>query len=90
MLMSFVEQKRNATMECCNKLKNSFAKVGVLSTEQDFIRGDPDEVIRWIGGGAEVFDKTLSDRGDFCAFASACGSVSLLEKVGCDHAKAVV
>jgi hypothetical protein len=31
----------------------------------------------------------LSDRGDFCAFAGARGATSILEKVGCDHAKAV-
>ena len=33
--------------------------------------------------------EVLSDRGDFCAFAGACGATSILEKVGCDHAKAV-
>jgi hypothetical protein len=31
-------------MECCNKLKNSFAKVGAFSIEQSFIRGDPDRL----------------------------------------------
>jgi hypothetical protein len=31
----------------------------------------------------------LSDRGDFCAFAGARGATSILEKVGCDHAKAI-
>jgi hypothetical protein len=77
-------------MEYCNKLKNNFAKVGAFSTEQDFIRGDPDGVIRWIGGEVKAFDKILSNRGDFCAFAGARGAVSLLEKVGCDHAKVVV
>jgi hypothetical protein len=29
-------------MDCCNKLKNNFAKVGAFSTKQNFIRGDPD------------------------------------------------
>jgi hypothetical protein len=57
-------------MECCNKLKNSFAKVGAFSMEKNFIHGDPDGVIRWIGGEAEAFDEILSDRGDFCAFAA--------------------
>jgi hypothetical protein len=33
-------------MECCNNLKNVFAKVGAFSLEQNFIRGDPDGVIR--------------------------------------------
>jgi hypothetical protein len=77
-------------MESCNKLKNSFAKVGAFSTEQNFIRGDPDGVIRWIGSEAKAFDEILSDRGDFCAFAGTLGAMSLLEKVGCEHAKDVV
>jgi hypothetical protein len=55
----------NIAMKCCNKLKSSFAKIGVFSTEQNFIRGDPDGVIRWIEGEAEAFDEILSDRGDF-------------------------
>jgi hypothetical protein len=84
------EECYDVAMECCNKLKNSFAKVGVFSMEQNFIRGDPDGVIRWIGGEVEAFDEILSDRGYFCAFAGARGAVSLLEKVGCDHVKDVV
>jgi hypothetical protein len=39
------EECYNVAMECCNKLKNSFAKVGAFSTEQNFICGDPDGVI---------------------------------------------
>jgi hypothetical protein len=77
-------------MECCNELKNSFAKVSAFSTEQNFIRGDPDVLIRWIGGKAKAFDEILSDRGDFCAFTSARGVIPLLEKASCEHAKAVV
>jgi hypothetical protein len=37
-------------MQCCNKLKSTFAKVGAFSTEQDFIHGDPNGVIIWIEG----------------------------------------
>jgi hypothetical protein len=84
------EECYNGTMDCCNKLKNSFAKVGSFSTEQNFIRGDPDGVIRWISDEAEAFDKILSDRRDLCAFLGARGAVSLLEKAGCEHAKAVI
>jgi hypothetical protein len=76
-------------MECCNNLKNSFAKVGAFSSEQNFIHGDPNEIIRWISGKIEAFNEILSDRGDFCAFVGARGAVSLLEKAGCEHAKAV-
>jgi hypothetical protein len=68
-------------MECCNKLKDSFAKVGAFSTEKNFICGHPNGVIRWISGEAEAFEEILSDGGDFCAFVGARGAVSLLEKV---------
>jgi hypothetical protein len=77
-------------MQCCNKLKSSFAKVGAFPTKQNFIRGDPDGVIRWIEGEAEAFDEILSDRGDFCACIGARGAVSLLEKASCEHANAVI
>jgi hypothetical protein len=59
------------SLECANNLKNNFAKVGAYSSEQRFIRGDPDGVVQWISGKVKAFDKILSDRGDFCAFASA-------------------
>jgi hypothetical protein len=84
------EECYNVAMQCCNKLKSSLAKVGTFSTEEYFIRGDPDGVIKWIKGEAEAFDEILSDRGDFCACIGARGGVSLLEKAGCEHAKAVL
>jgi hypothetical protein len=78
------------SMECAKNLKSSFAKVGAFSSEQKFICGDPDGVIQWISGEAETFEEIFSDRVDFCAFADARGAASILGKVGCDHAKAVV
>jgi hypothetical protein len=75
-------------MDCAKILKNSFSKVGAFSSEQKFIRDNP-EVIQWINGEVEAFKEILSDRGDFCAFVGACGAVSILEKAGCDHAKVV-
>jgi hypothetical protein len=84
------EECYNIATECANNLKNCFTKVGAFSSEQNFIRGDPDGVIRWINGKDEAFEEILSDRGDFCAFAGARGVVSVLDKVGCEHAKAVV
>ena len=84
------EEWYNVAKDCANNLKNSFTKVGAFSSEQNFIRGDPDKVIRWISGEAEAFEEILSDRGDLCAFAGARGVVSVLEKVGCKHAKAMV
>jgi predicted nuclease with TOPRIM domain len=47
-----VEELRNSkdkcyeiSLECDKKLKDSFAKVGAYSSEQRFIRGDPEGVI---------------------------------------------
>jgi hypothetical protein len=77
------------SLDCAKKLKDSFAKVGAYSSEQKFIRGDPEGVIEWIGEEAEAFDKILSGRGDFCAFAGARGVAAVLEKAGCEHVKVV-
>jgi hypothetical protein len=43
------------------KIKESFAKVGAYSTEENFIRDDPEGVIEWISGEAETFEEILSD-----------------------------
>jgi hypothetical protein len=77
------------SLECAKNLRNNFAKVGAYSSEQKFILGNPDKIIQWINGEFEAFKEVLTDRGDFGAFTSACGATSILEKAGCDHAKAV-
>jgi hypothetical protein len=77
-------------LECAKKLKDSFARVRAYSSKQKFIRDDPYGVVQWVSGEVEAFDEILSDRGDFCAFAGAQGATSVLEKAGCEHAKAVV
>jgi chromosome segregation ATPase len=59
------------SLDCAKKLKDSFAKVGAYSSEQKFIRGDPEGVIQWIGEEAGAFDEIISDHGDFCAFSDA-------------------
>ena len=61
------------SLDCAKKLKDNFAKVGAYSSEQKFIRGDPEGVIEWIGKEAKAFDEILSDCGDFCAFTSVRG-----------------
>jgi hypothetical protein len=61
--------------------------VGAYSSEENFIRGDPEGVIEWISGEAEAFEEILSDRGDICAFSGAQGIAAILEKAGCDHVK---
>jgi hypothetical protein len=65
-------------LDCVRKLKNNFAKVGAYSSEENFIRGDPEGVIDWISGEAEAFEAILSDRGDICAFTSARGIAAIL------------
>jgi hypothetical protein len=60
-------------MQCSNKLKNAFVSVGALSAKQNFIRGDPEGVIKWIEGEVEASDEVLTDKGDFCACVGAWG-----------------
>jgi hypothetical protein len=69
------------------KVKTSFANVGAYSSEDNFVRGDPEGPIEWISNEAEAFEEILSDRGDVCAFSSARGVAAILEKAGCDHVK---
>jgi hypothetical protein len=76
------------SLDCAGKLKNSFAKVGAYSSEQRFIRGDPEGIIEWIGEESEAFEEILSDRGDICAFVGARGVAAILEKAGYEHVKA--
>jgi hypothetical protein len=76
-------------LDCVRKLKTSFAKVGAYSSEEKFIRADPEGVIDWIGEEAEAFEEILSDRRDICAFAGARGVATILENAGCDHVKTV-
>jgi hypothetical protein len=69
------------------KIKTSFAKVGAYSSEDNFIRGDPEGPIEWISGEAEAFEEVLSGHGDVCAFSGARGVAAVLEKIGCDHVR---
>jgi hypothetical protein len=82
------ERYYEKSLDCAKKLKDSFAKVGAYSSEQKFIRGDPEGIIEWIDEEAEAFEEILSVRGDFCAFAGARGVVAIFEKSGCEHVKA--
>jgi hypothetical protein len=75
------------SLDYVKKIKTSFTNVGAYSTEENFIRGDPEGVIKWISGEAESFEEILSDRGDICAFSGAQGISVILEKAGCDHIK---
>jgi hypothetical protein len=77
------------SLDCVKKLKTSFSKVGAYSSEEYFIRGDPEGVIEWISGEAEAFEEILDDRRDICAFSGAWGITAILEKAGCDHVKTI-
>jgi hypothetical protein len=74
-------------MDCVKKIKTSFANVGAYSSEDNFIRGDPEGPIEWISSEAEAFEEILIDRGDVCAFSGARGVAAILEKAGCKHVK---
>jgi hypothetical protein len=75
------------SIECVKKIKTSFANVGALSNEDNFVRGDPEGPIDWISNEAEVFEEVLSGRGDICAFSGARGIGAIWEKSGCGHVK---
>jgi hypothetical protein len=77
------------SLDCVKKFKTSFSKVGAYSSEENFIRGDPEGVIEWISGEVKAFEEILNDRGDICAFSGARGIATILEKAGCDHVKAI-
>jgi hypothetical protein len=86
-LCSSKERCFEKSVECVKKIKTSFANVGTYSSEDNFIRGDPEGVIEWISSEAEAFEEILSDRGDVCAFSGARGIADILEKAGCQHVK---
>jgi hypothetical protein len=89
-LRSSKERCFEKSVECVKKIKTSFANVGAYSSEENFIRGDPEGVIEWISSEAKAFEEILSDHGDVCAFSGARGVAAILEKVGCDHVKTLV
>jgi hypothetical protein len=45
--------------------KNAFTSVGAFSAERNFIRGDPEGVIKWIDGEIEAFGEVITGRGIF-------------------------
>jgi hypothetical protein len=77
------------SIECVKKIRTSFASVGAFSSEENFIRGDPEGAIGWINHEAEAFEEVLNSRGDICAFSGARGIATVLERKGCDHVKSL-
>jgi hypothetical protein len=89
-LQNSAHQKKNVlkkSIECVKKIKTSFTIVGAYSSEDNFVRGDPEGPIEWISNEVEAFEEILSDRGDVCAFSGARRLAAILEKAGWDHVK---
>jgi hypothetical protein len=86
-LRSSKERCFEKSIECVNKIKTSFANVGAYSSEDNFIRGDPEGPIEWISSESKAFEEILSDRRDVCAFSGARGIAAILENSGCEHVK---
>jgi hypothetical protein len=76
-------------IECVKKIRTSFASVGAFSSEENFIRGDPEGPIGWISHEPEAFEEVLNSRGDICAFSGTRGIATILERKGCDHVKSL-
>jgi hypothetical protein len=75
------------SIECVKKIKISFANVGAYSSEDNFVRGNPEGPTEWISNKSKACEEILSDRGDVCAFSGARGVATILEKAGCEHMK---
>jgi hypothetical protein len=88
-LHAFKKRCYEKSIECVKKIKTSFASVVVFSSEENFIKGDPEGPIGWISHEAEAFEEVLNSRGDICAFSCARGIATVLEKKGCDHVKSL-
>jgi hypothetical protein len=88
-LCSSREKCYEKSIECVGRIKTSFANVGAYSSEDNFVRGNPEGPIDWISNKAEAFEEILSGRGDVCAFSGARGIASILEKIGCEHVESL-
>jgi hypothetical protein len=79
-LCAFKKRCYEKSIECVKKIRTSFASVGAFSSEENFIRGDPEGPIGWISHEAETFEEVLNSRRDICAFSGARGIATVLEK----------
>ena len=86
-LRSSREKCYEKSIECVGRIKTSFANVDAYSSEDNFVRGDPEGPIDWISNEAEAFEEILSGRGDVYAFSGARRIAAILEKIGCEHVK---
>jgi hypothetical protein len=54
-LQSSKEKCYEKSIECVQKIKSSFGNVGAFSSEDNFVRGDPEGPIDWISNEVEAF-----------------------------------
>jgi hypothetical protein len=80
-LWSSKERCYEKSIECVGKIKTSFASVGAYSSEDNFVRGDPEGPIEWISSEADAFEESLNGRGDVCAFSGAWRVAAILERL---------
>jgi hypothetical protein len=57
------EKCYDMAMDCAKNLKNNFSKVGAFSSEQNFIRGNPDEVTNGLTARSKLSRKFLVTEG---------------------------
>ena len=58
-LRAFKKRCYEKSIECVKKIRTSFASVGAFSSEENFIKGDPEGPIGWISHEAEAFEEVL-------------------------------
>jgi hypothetical protein len=59
-LQTSKEQCFFVAAQYCGKLQNMFTSFGAFSNAKNFVRGDAEEVVKWIEGEIEAFDKVLT------------------------------
>lgn len=73
----------------CDHLKRVFSSIGATSREDSYSRGDVGGALTWVEKEKGELEGFINARGDYCAMIVSCGMASVLEKVGCDHVKAI-
>ena len=76
--------------QCCDRLKKVFSSTGTTSRESSYAIGDVSRALVWMEEEIEELKGIMNARGDYCEMVGSRGMASILEKVGCEHIKAVV
>lgn len=73
----------------CDCLKRVFSSIGATLREDSYSRGDVGGALTWVEKEKGELEGFINARGDYCAMIGSRGMASVLEKIGCDHAKAI-